>query len=61
MKKIVSRELKSVLIFNLHRSYYKYTSVSIKVVALLTIYRKSNSIITFAMWTVALLAEFRGH
>lgn len=59
--KIVSRELKLALIFNLHRSYYKYISVSIKAVSLLTTYKKSNSIITFAMRMVALLSRFKGH
>lgn len=58
---VVSRELQLALIFNLHRSYYKYISVSIKAVSLLTTYRKSNSIIILAMRVVALLPRFKGH
>lgn len=59
--KIVSWDLKLASIFNLHRSYYKYISVSIKAVSLLTTYRKSNSIITFAMPMVVPLLRFKGH
>lgn len=55
------RELILALIFNLHKSYCKYISVSIKAVSLLTTYRKSDSIITFAMWMVALFPRFKGH
>lgn len=59
--KIGFREIILALIFNLHKSYCKYISVSIKAVSLLTTYRKSDSIITFAMRMVALFPRFKGH
>lgn len=59
--KIGSRELILALIFNLHKSYCKYISVSIKAVSLLTTYRKSDSVITFAMRMVALFPRFKGY